>query len=90
MDHATRQTIISRQITRLTKQGLLLTRLTNRHPPLGVRTSETNCHKACKRKRRCLLKHRLFIVPNTIVNLTQNKNTHAIRMSVNRGWFTFQ
>ena len=41
IDHATKQTIISRQITRLIKQGLLLTRLTNRHPPLGVRTSET-------------------------------------------------
>ena len=23
------------------------TRLANRHPPVGIRTSETNCHKAC-------------------------------------------
>ena len=41
IDHAIKQTTTSQQITRLIKQGLLLTRLTNRHPPLGVRTSET-------------------------------------------------
>ena len=26
---------------------ILKTRLANRHPPVGIRPSETNCHKAC-------------------------------------------
>ena len=46
IDHAIKQTIISQQITRLIKQGLLITRLTNRHPPVGVRTSETDVSRS--------------------------------------------